>query len=61
MDEVATDETKWPGFMNITGKTFQYVYTHKPVFVKFTLNDMQQPKGFFKVWYEYCLNKSKRK
>ena len=52
------DNATWPdGFMDIGSKTFQYVYTHKPVFVDFTLKEMVNPTGLFQRWYQYCLNK----
>ena len=40
-------------------KSFIWVYKNKPDFVDFTLQDMDNPTGFFKVWKDYCINKQK--
>ena len=39
-------------------KPFLWVYENKPDFVDFTVHEMEKPTGFFKVWREYCVNKT---
>ena len=52
-----SSETIWPdGFMDIGGKSFEWVYTNKKVFVEFCLTDMENPTGMFKKFQEYCFD-----
>ena len=45
------DETKWPpGFADIGNQTFGWVAEHKPEWVDFTLNEMNDPSGLFLLW-----------
>ena len=58
-----TDETIWPvGFCDgLAGKSFGWTMINKPDWVDFTINEMESPTGFFKVWKDYLLNGSKSK
>ena len=42
----------------LIGKTFLWVYINKCEFVEFTINEMTEPSGFFKIWQTYCIRKS---
>ena len=45
----------WPeGFCNIGGKTFEWTYDNKPLFVKHTLQEMNNATGLFCKWQKYC-------
>ena len=51
-------ETRWPeGFMDIGGKTFEWVYVHRTEWVAFTLEKMDDPTGLFRDWKAYCINR----
>ena len=51
-------QTKWPpGFADIGGKTFEWVREHKPDWVDFTINEMNDPSGLFKKWKTYLINR----
>ena len=55
------DDLCWPeNFMNIGGKTFQWVFENKEVFVEFTLSDMKSPTKMFKRWKNYCISRNKQ-
>ena len=48
----------WPeGFCNIGGKSFEWTYNNKPLFVKHTLQEMKNPTGLFLKWQEYCYSR----
>ena len=52
--------TVWPdGFMDIGGKTFEWVFINRAEFVDFTLTEMKSPTKMFLRWKNYCLLKSK--
>ena len=52
------DETKWPeGFSNIGGKTFAWVRQNRQEWVDFSLNEMENPSGFFKKWQDYLIKR----
>lgn len=54
-------EIIWPtGFCDIGDLTFEQVFNTKKEFVDFTINDMEKPKGMFKKWKIYCLERSKK-
>ena len=56
-----SDKTTWPSdFPDIGGKEFDWVFVNRAEFVHFTLNDMQEPTGFFKIWKNYCSKKENR-
>ena len=49
------DDTIFPkGFYDIGLKTFLWVYENKIEWRDFTLNEMKNPTGLYKVWQEYC-------
>ena len=48
------------GFMNVGGKTFQWVLENKQEFVDFTINEMNKPTGLFRQWKQYCMKYSKK-
>ena len=51
-------EKKWPdGFCDIGGKTFQWVWENRKVFVDFCLTDMECATGMFKEFQEFCKKK----
>ena len=57
-----TDETTWPaGFCELGGKTFQWTRVHRPEWCEFTLEKMDNPTGFFKIWKDYLLNHNAEK
>ena len=46
---------KFPeGFCDIGGMTFEEVFQLKKEFVQFTLTQMKNAKGLFKLWQDYC-------
>ena len=49
------------GFFNVGGKRFDWVFKHKPVFVKFTRDEMKNCTGIFATWKRYCENKKEDK
>ena len=52
------DETKWPpGFADIGNQTFVWVAEHKPEWVDFTLNEMNDPSGLFLLWKTFLLKR----
>ena len=52
------DDLVWPeDFMDISEKTFLWVFENKKEFVDFTLNDMTNVTGLFKKWQKYCKKK----
>ena len=56
-DVIIADETVFPpGFPDVGGKTFRWVYENRKVWADFTLK-MIRPTGFFAKWYEYCQSK----
>ena len=62
MDEtLRTDDSKvFPeNFFDIGGKRFDWVFEHKPVFVKFTTDEMKRCSGFILIWQNYCRSKIK--
>ena len=53
-------ETRWPeGFMDIGGKSFDWVFQNRKEWVEFTLNEMKKPSGLFLEWKSYCVEKVK--
>ena len=44
-------------FMCIGLKTFKFVFEHRKEWVDFTLTDMENPKGLFLKWKQYCQHK----
>ena len=38
---------------DLSGKTFEHVYTHNKVFLKFTLEKMKTGTGIFKLWLDF--------
>ena len=54
-----SDSTVFPMIFGLAGKTFLWVYENKTEWVDFTLTEMKNPQGLFKVWQEYCVKKSK--
>jgi len=50
-----SDETEFPvGFPDIGGKSFEWVFHNKKEFVDFTLTEMSECTGLYKVWQDYC-------
>ena len=49
------------GFFNVGGKRFDWVFKHKPIFVKFTRDEMKKCTGIFDIWKRYCENKKEDK
>jgi hypothetical protein len=58
-----TDQTIWPaGFCDgLAGKTFEWTIINKPDWVDFTINEMKDVTGFFKIWKDYLLNHNAEK
>jgi hypothetical protein len=51
---------QWPeNFMDIGGRTFDWVYDNRKEWVDFTKTKMDKPTGLFKEWKLYVLQKSK--
>ena len=49
------DDTIFPkGFYDIGLKEFLWVYENKIEWRDFTLNEMKNPTGLYKVWQDYC-------
>ena len=46
-------------FFNVSERTFEWVFDNKPDYVDFTVKEMKNASGFFKVWQSYCLRKVK--
>ena len=52
------DLLKFPeGFCDIGGMTFSEIYAKKKEFVDFTLTEMKNTSGLFKMWKNYCKQK----
>ena len=50
----------WPeGFCDIGGKSFDWVYRNRPVFVKHTLEDMKEATGIFEAWQQFCIKRER--
>ena len=47
-------------FCDISERSFGWVYVNKQNFVEHTLNEMQNPTGLFKKWYDYCKARVKK-
>ena len=47
-------------FCDISDRSFGWVYINKPDFVDHTLNEMQNPTGLFKKWFDYCKARVKK-
>ena len=61
-DPDCEDETLFPhNFPDCGNKTFKYVFENKRYqeWVEFTMKEMENATGFFKIWQAYCLRKSK--
>ena len=55
MLEVCIGETRWPkDFMDISNRTFSWVYENRKEFVEFTLEKMDNASGMFLQWQNYC-------
>ena len=55
-----SDSTKFPaGFHDIGGQPFEWVYREKKEFVDFTLTEMRECSGIYKVWQDYCKGRVK--
>ena len=53
------DNTLFPKmFPDVGGRSFKFVFENRKNWVTFTL-DMTSCTGFFAVWHNYCLRKSK--
>ena len=62
MDEtLRTDDSKvFPeNFFDIGGKRFDWVFHNKPIFVKFTTDEMLRCSGLILIWQNYCISKNK--
>ena len=46
---------------NLSGRTFEEVFTENQEFVDFTVKSMSQGKGIFKYWIKYVALKNKEK
>jgi len=47
--------TEFPvGFHDIGGKSFEWVFHNKQEFVDFTMTEMSECTGIYKVWQDYC-------
>lgn len=54
------DETLVPTALpDCGGKSFYWVWLHRKEFVKFTLEEIKEPTGFFKDFQQYCQGKIK--
>ena len=47
-------------FCDISDRSFGWVYINKQDFVDHTLNEMQNPTGLFKKWFDYCKARVKK-
>ena len=47
------------GFMCIGCKSFGWVFENRKEFVEFTINDMENPKGLFLKWKQFCKERLK--
>ena len=57
-----TDDTTFPGgFGGIGGRTFAWVRDNREEWCRFTVDDMRDVTGFFKVWRGYLINATKNK
>ena len=52
-----SDGTVWPVLFGLGGKSFLEVFNTKKEWVDFTMTEMQDAEGIFKVWREYCSKK----
>ena len=54
-----SDRTVWPEIFGLGGKTFLEVFREKSEWVDFTMREMEDADGIFKVWKNYCRGKLK--
>ena len=52
-----SDDTLWPVLFGLGGKSFLEVFNTKKEWVDFTMTEMKDAQGIFKVWRDYCSKK----